>query len=105
MRFYRINEYVSLSFFFALGGLVLTLAAATVVEVCSEGTAPLAYELYRHTGALGNAFAFLMGGVVTDYTELGAVWKTIGRRTVLWILAVALPMVFAVGLLLNLVRS
>lgn len=86
------------------GGLVLTLAAATVVEVCSEGTAPLAYELYRHTGALGNAFAFLMGGVVTDYTELGAVWKTIGRRTVLWILAVTLPMVFAVGLLLNLVR-
>ena len=86
-------------------GLALTLLAATVVEVCSEGTAPLAYELYRHTGALGNAFAFLMGGVVTDYTELGAVWKTIGRRTVLWILAVTLPLVVAAGLLLNLIPS
>ena len=83
-------------------GLALTLLAATVVEVCSEGTAPLAFELYRHTGALGNAFAFLMGGVVTDYTELGAVWTTIGRRTVLWMLAVTLPLVFVAGLALNL---
>ena len=82
-------------------GLLLTLAVATVMEVCSEGTAPLAFELYRHTGALGNAFAFLMGGVVTDYTELGAVWTTIGRRTVLWMLAVTLPLVIVTGLLLN----
>ena len=87
----------------SIGGLFLTLLAATIIEVCSEGTAPLAFELYRHTGALGNAFAFLMGGVVTDYTELGAVWTTIGRRTVLWLLLVTLPMVVAAGLLLNLV--
>lgn len=83
------------------GGLLLTLAAATLIEVCSEGTAPLAYEIYRHTGALGNAFAFLMAGVITDYTELAAVWTNIGRRTVLWMLVVALPMVFLVGVLLN----
>jgi uncharacterized membrane protein YraQ (UPF0718 family) len=83
------------------GGLLLTLLGAAVIEVCSEGTAPLAYELYRHTGALGNAFAFLMGGVVTDYTELAALWVNIGRRTVLWILAVTLPLVVIAGLLLN----
>jgi len=82
-------------------GLLTTVLAVTVIEVCSEGSAPLAYELYRQTGALGNAFAFLMGGVVTDYTELGALWTTIGPRTVLWLLAVALPMVVIVGLLLN----
>lgn len=82
-------------------GLLLTLLVATVIEVCSEGTAPLAYELYRQTGALGNAFAFLMSGVVTDYTELGAVWKTIGRRTVFWLVAVTLPLVLLMGLLLN----
>ena len=88
----------------ALPILLLTMALAAVVEVCSEGTAPLAYELYRHTGALGNAFAFLMGGVVTDYTELGALWVNIGRRTVLWLLTVTLPMVLVIGLLLNTVR-
>jgi len=83
-------------------GLLFTLAFAAVMEVCSEGTAPLAFELYRHTGAFGNAFAFLMGGVVTDYTELGAVWTNIGRRTVTWLLAVTLPMVVVMGLALNL---
>ena len=87
------------------GGLLLTLAAAAVIEVCSEGTAPLAYELYRHTGALGNAFAFLMGGVITDFTELAALWVNIGRRTVLWILLVTLPLVIGLGLVLNLVRG
>ncbi|MBI3011947.1 MAG: permease [Candidatus Omnitrophica bacterium] len=87
----------------SLGGLLLTLLAAAVIEVCSEGTAPLAFELYRHTGALGNAFAFLMGGVVTDYTELGALWTAIGRRTVLWVLIVTLPLIIVSGMALNLV--
>lgn len=82
-------------------GLLVTLGVATVLEVCSEGTAPLAVTLYRQTGALGNAFAFLMGGVVTDYTELSLVWANLGRRTVFWLLAVTLPQVFVVGWLLN----
>ncbi len=85
-------------------GLLLTLLGATLIEVCSEGTAPLAYELYRQTGALGNAFVFLMSGVVTDYTELGALWKTIGRRTVFWLVTVTLPIVCVIGLLLNWIR-
>lgn len=82
-------------------GLGLTLLAAAAIEVCSEGTAPLAYELYRHTGALGNSFAFLMGGVVTDYTELAVLWKAIGPRTVRWLLLVTLPLVLLAGFLLN----
>jgi uncharacterized membrane protein YraQ (UPF0718 family) len=88
----------------SFAGLLVTLFAAALIEVCSEGTAPLAFEFYRHTGALGNAFAFLMGGVVTDYTELAAVWANIGRRTVLWILLITLPLVIAVGSILNLCR-
>jgi uncharacterized membrane protein YraQ (UPF0718 family) len=84
-----------------VGGLCLTLAVAAVMEVCSEGTAPLAFELYRHTGAFGNAFAFLMAGVVTDYTELGALWANIGRRTVLWLLLVTLPLVLILGFIFN----
>lgn len=86
-------------------GLLATLLTASVIEVCSEGSAPLAYALYRHTGALGNAFAFLMAGVITDYTELAAVWKNMGRRAVGWLLVVALPMVVLAGLLLNAVKQ
>lgn len=82
-------------------GLLATLAAATVLEVCSEGTSPLAFEIYRQTGALGNAFAFLMGGVVTDYTEIGLVWMNLGRRTALWMVGVTIPQVMVLGWLFN----
>lgn len=84
-----------------LTGLLATLALATVMEVCSEGTAPLAFELFRQTGAFGNAFVFLMAGVVTDYTEIGLLWSNVGRRTALWLPAVAVPQVVFFGLVAN----
>ncbi len=86
----------------SLMGLLITMAAATILEVCSEGTAPLSFEIYKQTGALGNSFAFLMGGVVTDYTEIGIVWSRLGPRTALWMLLLTLPQVFLMALLLNL---
>ena len=85
-------------------GLLVTLIFAAVIEVCSEGTAPLGVELYKQTGALGNAFGFLMGGVVTDFTELSVLWANLGRRTVFWLLAVTLPQIFLLGMLMNLLR-
>lgn len=85
----------------SLLGLFFTMLAATVMEVCSEGTSPLAFEIYRQTGALGNAFAFLMGGVVTDYTEIGLLWKNLGPRTALWVLGITIPEVFILGWILN----
>jgi uncharacterized protein len=85
----------------SLLGLLITMALATVLEVCSEGTSPLAFTIYQQTGAFGNAFAFLMGGVVTDMTEIGLVWKNLGHRTALWMLAISLPQVMLLGWILN----
>lgn len=82
-------------------GLLLTLGAATVIEICSEGSAPMAFEIYRHTGSLGNAFAFLMGGFVTDYTEVGLIWQNLGRRTALWMVGITVPQVILIGWLCN----
>ena len=87
----------------SIPGLFMTLLLATVLEVCSEGTSPLAFELYQKTGAFGNAFAFLMAGVVTDYTEIGLVWMNLGRRTAFWMVAVTLPQVILLSIVLNLV--
>ena len=64
-----------------LPGVLATLVFATVIEVCSEGSSPIAFEVYNKTGALGNAFIFLLAGVATDYTEIGLLWTNIGRRT------------------------
>ena len=83
-------------------GLLTTLGVATALEVCSEGTAPLAVAIYQKTGALGNTFAFLMGGVVTDFTELSVVWANIGKKAVFWLLVATVPQVFLLGMLMNL---
>jgi hypothetical protein len=82
-------------------GLLVTLALATIMEVCSEGTSPLAFEIYKQTGALGNSFTFLMAGVVTDYTEIGLLWSNVGRRVALWMPLVTVPQVIAIGYLIN----
>ena len=84
-----------------LTGLLLTLAFATVIEVCSEGSAPIAFEIFTKVGAIGNPFVFLMAGVVTDFTEIGLVYTTIGKRTALWLPVVTVPLVVAFGLLFN----
>jgi len=82
-------------------GLLVTLVLATVIEVCSEGSSPLAFEIYRQTGALGNSFVFLMAGVATDYTEIGLLWLNVGRRVALWMPLVTIPQIIALGLIAN----
>lgn len=86
----------------SLPGLLLTLFAATIIEICSEGTAPVAFELFKHTGALGNAFVFLMAGVITDYTEIGSIWRVIGKKTALLLPLITIPQVLILGYLFNL---
>lgn len=85
-----------------LNGLLLTLGLSSVIEICSEGSTPLAAELYHHTRALGNVFVFLMAGVATDYTEIGLLWTTIGWRTAIALPIIAVPMIVVMGYLFNL---
>jgi hypothetical protein len=70
-------------------GLGLTVLVATVLEICSEGSTPLAADLLTRAGAPGNAFAFLMAGVATDYTEVILLKQT----TKSWKIAFALPLI------------
>jgi uncharacterized protein len=94
-QFFR--RFMSRSFL----GLLVTLALATVIETCSEGSSPLAFEIYRQTGALGNALVFLMAGVATDYTEIGLLWVNAGRRTALWMPVVSVPLILFFGYIGN----
>ena len=86
-----------------VSGLLVTLIIATIMEVCSEGTAPLAFEIYRQTAALGNAFVFLMAGVVTDYTEIGLLWHNVGKKVAIWLPIITVPQVVALGILANII--
>lgn len=70
-------------------GMLLTLLATTVLEVCSEGSSPIAADLLTRAHAPGNAFIFLMTGAATDYTEVMSLRDT----TKSWKAALALPLV------------
>jgi len=84
-------------------GLLVTLGFATVIEVCSEGSSPLAFEIFRQTGALGNSFLFLMAGVATDYTEIGLIWSNIGKRAALCLPVVTVPQILLVAYFYNII--
>lgn len=71
-----------------LAGLGLTILVATILEVCSEGSTPIAADLLTRANAPGNSFAFLMTGVSTDYTEIMVLKDT----TKSWKIALFLPL-------------
>lgn len=82
-------------------GLGVTLILATVIEVCSEGSAPLAFEIFSQTGAFGNSFVFLMSGVITDVTEIGLIWHNVGRKAAVWLPIITIPQVVLLGYIFN----
>lgn len=83
-------------------GVLLTLVAATVIEVCSEGSSPIAADLVTRAHAPGNGFAFLMAGAATDYTEIMALKETTRFWKTTFILPIlTLPQVVVVAWILN----
>ncbi len=86
----------------SLIGLAATLLAATIIEVCSEGSTPIAADLMTRANAPGNSFAFLMTGVATDYTEVMVIKDTMKSwKTALFLPLLTVPQVVVVALILN----
>ncbi len=86
----------------SLMGLVLTLLATTVIEVCSEGSTPIAAEIFSRSAAPGNAFAFLMAGVSTDYTEIMVIRQFTGSwKTALSLPLLTVPQILLLGWIMN----
>jgi len=88
-----------------LRGLFATLGLASVIEVCSEGMSFLAFELYKQTGAMGNAALFLMAGVATDLTEISLIWKNLGWKSAALMMVIAIPQIVLLGWLINLATT
>ena len=85
-----------------LFGLFATLVAATIIEVCSEGSVPIAADLMNRAAAPGNAFTFLMAGAATDYTEILVLKEVTGRlKAALLLPMLTVPQVIAIAWVLN----
>jgi uncharacterized membrane protein YraQ (UPF0718 family) len=83
-------------------GMLATVLFATVLEVCSEGSSPIAADLATRAQAPGNAFAFLMAGVSTDYTEIMVMKDaTKSWKIALFLPLITLPQIILLGILLN----
>jgi uncharacterized protein len=96
------TEYFAAYFGPTLFGLGVTIVASTIIEVCSEGSTPIAADILTRAGAPGNSFAFLMGGVATDYTEIMVLKDTTASwRIALFLPLVTLPQVIFAGWLIN----
>ncbi len=86
----------------SIAGLGLTVVFATILEICSEGSTPIAADLVNRAGAPGNGFAFLMTGASTDYTEIMALKETTGSWKIsLFLPLVTVPQVLLVSWVLN----
>jgi hypothetical protein len=85
-----------------LVGLLLTLLATTLIEVCSEGSAPIGADLVIRANAPGNGFTFLMAGVSTDYTEI-MVLKDLTKswKIALFLPLLTVPQVVLLGWIMN----
>ncbi len=85
-----------------IAGLGLTILVATILEVCSEGSAPIAADILTRANAPGNSFAFLMTGVSTDYTEIMVLKDTTKSWKIsLFLPLITLPQVIVAGWLIN----
>lgn len=83
-------------------GLAFTLIVTTILEVCSEGSSPIAADLLLRAHAPGNSFTFLMAGASTDYTEIMALKETTGSwKIALFLPLVTVPQILVIGYLLN----
>jgi len=83
-------------------GLGMTLIAATIIEVCSEGSTPIAADLLNNAKAPGNGFAFLMTGIATDYTEIMVLKETTRSwRLALFLPLLTVPQVIVISWMLN----
>ncbi len=84
-------------------GLMSTLVAATLIEICSEGSTTLAADFTLRANAIGNSFAFLMGGVATDYTEIVVVREaTLSWKIAFFLPLITLPQIILLSYLMNL---
>ena len=83
-------------------GLLVTMLAATIIEVCSEGSTPIAADVMTRANAPGNGFAFLMTGVSTDYTEVMVLKDTTKSwKIALFLPLITVPQVFVIAMILN----
>lgn len=98
-----ITAFIPGDFFTGLGwtqgflGMLLMLAIATPLYVCTTGSVPIAASLVAAGMPTGTALVFLMAGPATNIATLGAVYRVMGGRLLAVYLGTVVVMSMAFG--------
>lgn len=92
------DYFASQSWSQGLWGMLVVLAIALPLYVCTTGSVPIAASLIASGLPAGSALVFLMAGPATNLATFGAVYRTLGGR----VLAIYLGTVVAMSILLGL---
>jgi len=80
----------------------LALLIAAVMEITVEASIPIICSLYTLGASPGVVFTLLMGGVVTDITEMGTIATVLGKKTAIATLITFSVLTVVFGYMINL---
>lgn len=95
------NYFHDIAWVQGIGGMLLMLAIATPLYICTTASVPVAASLVAAGMPVGTALVFLMAGPATNITTLLLVWRALGRRVTLIYLGVVVVMSVLLGLLFS----
>jgi uncharacterized membrane protein YraQ (UPF0718 family)/copper chaperone CopZ len=79
-------------------GMLVVLAVAIPLYVCTTSSVPIAASLISAGMPLGTALVFLMAGPATNVATIGAIYRTLGIRVLTIYLGTVIVMSFVLGL-------
>lgn len=79
-------------------GMLVVLAVAIPLYVCTTGSVPIAASLIAAGMPAGSALVFLMAGPATNLATLGAVYRALGGRVLMLYLGTVVVMSVLLGL-------
>lgn len=97
--------FSELSWAQGLTGMLLMLAIATPLYVCTTASVPIAASFIAAGMPLGTALVFLMAGPATNVATLGAVYRVLGGRLLAVYLGTVVVMSIVFGLGFDFVLS
>ncbi|MCB1734178.1 MAG: permease [Gammaproteobacteria bacterium] len=92
------NFFTQLSWAQGITGMLLMLAIATPLYVCTTASVPIAASFIAAGMPLGTALVFLMAGPATNIATLGAVYRVLGGRLLAVYLGTVIVMSIVFGL-------
>ncbi|MBD3203919.1 hypothetical protein GF327_06475 [Candidatus Woesearchaeota archaeon] len=83
--------------------VLIAVPVSAIIELCSEGFAVFAGQLFEMGAGLGVVLTMIMVGVSTDITELSMIWGKFGKKSTMAYLFISTFLVIIFGIGVNMI--